>query len=170
MPVVRYWTARGGRSLSPLGEPSRVLTSLRDSERVFRSVATWAGLNGLAFRVGVCEDPTFRAEEASASLVELSRVSDGELVHVTYARKVWSYMHVVHRTSSAANAESLMRGLVSIGRGIGRCENNRRDITEPLRAPPYFVYVLTGKLPPKNEAGPRPEKAAPTSLLSLAEL
>lgn len=171
MLTVRYWAASGREGgISPLGDASRVVTDLPTSERIFRSVITWSALNGLAYRIGACSDPTFRADQLSASLVEVSRYTEGELVHVTYVKKPWNYMHVLHRTAHAADAERLMRRYIELGRSLGRCENARRDLEQPLRAPPYFVYVLTGRLPKKIKAAPEPVKQPATSLVGLAGL
>lgn len=171
MLTTRYWTrAARGDGVSPFGDATNVLGDRRRAERVFRSVATWCGLNELAFRVGVCGDPRERAGALESSLVELTRVADGDLMHVTYVKKPWTYMHVVLRTADAALAERTRGQLIDIGRSLGRCENNDRDLVDPVRRPPYFVYVLTGKLPPRNQLAAPAEKAAAPSLVGLADL
>lgn len=170
MLTVRYWSRRAqGDGVSPMGDPTRVLTHRDASERVLRSVTTWCNLNGLAFRIGICENPSIRAEQIETSLIEYRRIPDGELLHVSYIKKAWSYMHVLHRTADLGAADRLKQSFIDIGRGIGRCENNPRDMVERLGAPPYFLYLLTGKLPPRRQQAPEPEATQSPSLLDLAD-
>lgn len=170
MIVLRCWKASPDGRLSPLGDRTQVIKDGPQSERVFRSLATWCALNGLAFRVGVCGDPSMHQTRLAGSAVEINRVVDGDLVHATYMKKAWSYMHVVYRTVDRHQAERMLRSFVDIGRGIGRCENNDRDLDEAMVRAPYFVYVLTGKLPPRNQPEPQPIVTEAPSLLSLADL
>lgn len=171
MLVLRYWKSAGdGQGVSPFGDRSRVLTEWAQAERVFRSVTTWCSLNGLAYRVGVCGDPSLHQSQLAGSAVEINRFADGDLVHATYVKKAWSYMHVLFRTVDRVGAHRMQRALVDMGRGIGRCENNDRDLDEAALRAPYFVYLLTGKLPPRNDTAPEPVTGSTTSLLSLADL
>lgn len=152
MLTIRYWAPSGTAGVSPLGDPANLLTELTRSERVLRSVATWCTLNSLAFRIGICSDPRDRAQQLETSLVEIERLNDRHLVHTVYIRKPWNYMHVLHRTSDRNRAERLMSSYIEIGRGIGRCENSERDLIDAARHPPYYVYILTGRVPARLQA------------------
>ena len=169
MLTVRYWTASQFAAPSPFGDATSVLTEEHASEQALRSVATWCGLNKLAYRVGVCGDPRSRAQQLESSLVEVERSVDGDLLHAVYVRKPWNYMHVLHRTVDSTRAGQLMRRFVGIGKGLGRCENSERDLLDAMRQPPYFVYILTGHLPSKLNVSPAtPQSSAAPSLLGLA--
>ncbi len=170
MLTIRYWAASGTAGLSPLGDKANLLTEEARSERVLRSIATWCALNSLAFRVGVCSDPNSQAQLLETSLVEIHRLIDRDLLHAVYIRKPWNYMHVLHRTSDRARAERLMNSYVGIGRGIGQCENNDRDLIDAARHPPYFVYLLTGRVPTdfQTTQANTPSTMAP-SLLGIAQ-
>ena len=170
MLVMRYWKSTSDGRVSPFGDRSRVIGDRALVERVFQSVTTWCALNDLAYRVGMCGDPGLQQSRIAGSAVEVNRFNDSDLVHVTYMKKAWSDMHVLYRTIDRGGAERLMRSLIDLGRGIGRCENNDRDLDEPVLRAPYFVYVLTGKLPPRNQPEPQPIATEAPSLLSLADL
>lgn len=174
MIAVRYWS-RSERSngATPLGDISSVLTDSSVSERVFRSIATWCAMNQLAFRVDVCSDPRGHSAQLQSSLVELNRQVDSDLVHATYVKKPWNYMHVLFEAKDRGTALRLAKGFVDIGRSLGRCENTDRDLTPQLRNPPYFVAALTGRLPPRVAPELRnqvPDPPASFSLLDLAGL
>jgi len=171
MLTIRYWTdSKHAGGVSPFGDHTRVLTRPAASERVMRSVGTWCMLNKLSFRFGICAHPQSMADQLEATLVEVQRDNDAEMVHVRYMRKPWNYMHVVHRTANPLDADRMMKYFVELGRGMGDCRNSPRDLVDPVHHPPYFVYVLTGKLAPRNRPEADSKKAAAPSLLGLADM
>lgn len=173
MLTMRCWTrAERGDGVSPFGDQTNILRDYDLAVRVFESVSAWCGLNGQAFRIGICDDISREMGRMQTNLVEIGRVADGDLVHVTYVEKPWDYMHVLFASHDRPLIERMQRRFIDVGKGVGRCENSARDLPEVLRKPPFYLYVLTGRLPapPKRFKAPTATAQAPApSLLSLLD-
>lgn len=173
MLTMRCWSrSQRGTGVTPFGDATQVLRDYERAMQVFESITTWCGLNGQAFRIGVCDNIRHEQGRVQANLVEVERVVDGDLVHLTYVSKPWDYMHVVFSTLDRTFVERVKRQFIDFGRGAGRCANAPRDLPEVLRNPPYYVYVLTGRLPAPTRRlkAPQATAVAPSpSLLSLVD-
>lgn len=103
------------------------------------------------FRVGVCSDLSPSIGVYHDGMAELSRYEVADRVHVAWIRGFWDSLHVIYRTQSLQEAQSLTRKLVGDAR-----ETARRIVPESrlelrtlgetsARAAPYFIYLLVGR-------------------------